>query len=45
VQGHLWDRENSSVVHLRTPQAVIEKIAYVIANPVTTTDVRIAERT
>jgi REP element-mobilizing transposase RayT len=30
----VWDGRPASVVHLRTPQAVLEKLAYVIANPV-----------
>jgi hypothetical protein len=33
-EGAVWDHERPSVVHLRTPQAVIEKLAYVMANPV-----------
>jgi len=33
-EGPLWDNENPSVVELRTPQAVAEKIAYVLSNPV-----------
>ena len=33
-EGPVWDHERPSVVHLRTPQAVIEKLAYVMANPV-----------
>lgn len=33
-EGAVWDHEKTSVVELRTPQAVVEKIAYVIANPV-----------
>jgi putative transposase len=33
-EGAVWDHEKTSVVELRTPQAVLEKIAYVIANPV-----------
>jgi len=32
--GPVWDHERTSVVHLRTPQAVIEKLAYGMANPV-----------
>jgi putative transposase len=32
--GAVWDHERPSVVHLRTQQAVIEKLAYVMANPV-----------
>jgi putative transposase len=33
-EGAVWDHEKTSVVELRTPQAVIEKLAYVMANPV-----------
>ena len=33
-EGTLWDHEPTSVVELLTPDAVIEKIAYVLANPV-----------
>jgi hypothetical protein len=33
-EGAVWDHEKPSVVELRTPQAVIEKMAYVIANPI-----------
>jgi REP element-mobilizing transposase RayT len=33
-EGSVWDHERPSVVHLRTQQAVIEKLAYVMANPV-----------
>lgn len=33
-EGAVWDHERPSVVWLRTPQAVIEKLAYVMANPV-----------
>ncbi|WP_053239031.1 hypothetical protein [Sandaracinus amylolyticus] len=32
--GSVWDHEPTSVVELRTPNAVVEKIAYAIANPV-----------
>lgn len=32
--GPVWDHEKTSVVELRTPAAIVEKIAYVIANPV-----------
>ncbi|UJR86568.1 transposase [Sandaracinus amylolyticus] len=32
--GAVWDHETTSVVELRTPHAVIEKLAYAIANPV-----------
>ncbi|UJR81200.1 Transposase [Sandaracinus amylolyticus] len=33
-EGAIWDHEPTSVVELRTPHAVAEKIAYAIANPV-----------
>ena len=33
-EGPIWDHESSSVVRLLTEQAVIEKLAYVMANPV-----------
>jgi len=33
-EGAVWDHEKTSIVELRTPQAVLEKMAYVIANPV-----------
>jgi hypothetical protein len=33
-EGAVWDHEKTSVVELRTPQAVVEKLAYVMANPV-----------
>src|SRR6187402_2935003 len=33
-EGEVWDGAKTSVVELRTPQAVIEKLAYVAANPV-----------
>ena len=33
-EGAVWDHGKTSVVALVTPQAVIEKIAYTIANPV-----------
>src|SRR4051812_14242261 len=32
--GPLWDKDPTSVVRLETPAAVVEKIAYVLANPV-----------
>ena len=32
-EGPLWDHEPTSVVELRTPQAVVENIAYVMGNP------------
>jgi hypothetical protein len=33
-EGAVWDHEKTSVVELRTEQAVLEKIAYCLANPV-----------
>jgi REP element-mobilizing transposase RayT len=33
-EGPVWDHEATSVVRLLTPVAVVEKIAYVLANPV-----------
>jgi len=33
-EGAVWDHEKTSVVELCTPAAVVEKIAYVMANPV-----------
>lgn len=33
-EGSLWDHKHTSVVRLRTDAAVVEKIAYVLANPV-----------
>jgi len=33
-EGAVWDHQKTSVVELLTPQAVIEKLAYVMANPV-----------
>ena len=33
-EGAVWDHEKTSVVELRTREAVIEKLAYVMANPV-----------
>jgi len=33
-EGPTWDHEQSSVVRLLTEQAVVEKLAYVMANPV-----------
>ena len=42
-EGAVWDHERPSVVHLRTPQAVIEKLAYVMANPVAAGLVRAAK--
>lgn len=42
-EGAVWDHERPSVVELRTPQAVLEKLAYVMANPVTAGLVRYAK--
>jgi REP element-mobilizing transposase RayT len=42
-EGAVWDHERPSVVHLRTREAVIEKLAYVMANPVTAGLVRAPE--
>jgi putative transposase len=33
-EGSMWDSEPPSVVELLTPDAIVEKIAYVLANPV-----------
>ena len=33
-EGALWDHEKTSVVELRTPEAMLDKLAYCIANPV-----------
>jgi REP element-mobilizing transposase RayT len=33
-EGAVWDHEPTSVVRLMTPEAVVEKIAYTLANPV-----------
>jgi putative transposase len=33
-EGEVWDGGKTSVVELRTPQAILEKLAYVAANPV-----------
>lgn len=33
-EGAVWDHEKTSVVELRTTQAVVEALAYVMANPV-----------
>jgi hypothetical protein len=43
-EGAVWDHEKTSVVELRTEQAVLEKIAYCIANPVTAGLVRRAHQ-
>jgi hypothetical protein len=36
----LWDHREPSIVQLRTPEAFVEKVAYVMANPVETGTVR-----
>lgn len=33
-EGAVWDSEKTSVVRLLTPQSIVEKIAYCMANPV-----------
>jgi hypothetical protein len=43
-EGAVWDHEKTSVVELRTEQAVLEKIAYCIANPVAAGLVRSADQ-
>jgi REP element-mobilizing transposase RayT len=42
-EGAVWDHEQTSVVHLRTPQAFVEKVAYIMANPVAAGLVRYAK--
>ncbi len=42
-EGPVWDHEKTSVVELLTPHAVVEKIAYGIANPVAAGLVRQAQ--
>ena len=41
-EGTVWDSEKTSVVRLLTPEAIIEKIAYCMANPVAAALVRSA---
>ena len=41
-EGTLWESEKTSVVHLQTPEAIAEKIAYVMANPTAAGAVRYA---
>jgi putative transposase len=41
-EGSLWDSEQVSVVHLKTPEAIAEKMAYVMANPTAVGAVRYA---
>ena len=41
--GAFWDHEQTSVVHLQTPEAIAEKIAYVMANPTAVGAVRYAK--
>ena len=40
----MWDHEPTSVVQLRTYEALVEKLAYVMANPVAAGLVRSAKR-
>lgn len=43
-EGAVWDHEPTSVVELRTQAALVEKLAYVMANPVAAGAVRSARR-
>jgi hypothetical protein len=43
-EGSLWDSDKPSVVELRTDQAVVERIAYCMANPVAAGAVRRAHQ-
>jgi len=43
-EGPVWDSERPSMVVLKTPQAIVEKIAYVMANPTAVGAVRYAEQ-
>jgi len=42
-EGAVWDHQRPSVVELRTPESVIEKLAYVMGNPVEAGLVRYAK--
>jgi putative transposase len=42
-EGAVWDHERPSVVQLRTPEAVIEALGYLMANPVAAGLVRFAK--
>ena len=42
-EGPIWDHERTSIVELLTPEALIEKLAYVMANPVAAGLVRCAQ--
>jgi hypothetical protein len=42
-EGAVWDHERPSVVELRTPEAILEKLGYAIANPVAAGLVRYAK--
>jgi putative transposase len=42
-EGPIWDHEQTSVVHLLTPEAIVEKLAYVMANPTAVGAVRYAK--
>jgi hypothetical protein len=39
-EGPVWDHQEPSIVHLLTPEAFVEKVAYVMANPVEAGSVR-----
>ena len=41
-EGSIWDSEQPSIVLLKTPEAIAEKIAYVMANPTAVGAVRYA---
>ncbi len=40
--GEVFDKDETSAVHLRTPEAIVESLAYLIANPVEAMAVRYA---
>jgi putative transposase len=42
-EGAVWDHEQTSVVHLQSPEAIVEKLAYVMANPTAVGAVRYAK--
>jgi putative transposase len=41
-EGSVWESDQTSVVHLKTPEAIAEKMAYVMANPTAVGAVRYA---
>jgi len=43
-EGSVWDNDRPSVVHARTPEAVIREYGYVMANPVTAGAVEYAKQ-